>query len=177
MAKITRTAAKDDGAVATVAQAPPAEAKQAMPTDPQLLDYAARAKRAQAQRKLAPLTGVVSRVQIPMVEIVDRLSASTGGQNGEYHWFWGLQDQSSFYADHGYEPVVESNEQVRYQGTPLWKIPTEFYHAELAAVSARDKAQMRTKVAQDKKDSVRRKTTPEPEEITVTRDGKDLLAE
>jgi len=177
MAKVTRKAAKDDGAVATVAQAPPAEAEQAMPPDPQLLDYAERAKRAQAQRKLAPATGVVSRAQIPMVEIVERFSASTGGQNGEYHWFWGLKDNSSFYADHGYEPVLESGAQVQYEGMPLWKIPTEFYRDELAAVSDRDRAQMRTKVARDKKISADRKTTPGTEEVTMTRDGKDLLAE
>ena len=142
--------------------------------DPKVLEYLKTAQRVQRQRKLAPITSVTSRYGSPSKNIINRLSKDSGGQNGKYHWIWGTKDSGDHLASMGYEPVVEHGEQIQNSGKPLWKVPTEFYRVEVDATIERDRQQLRVKTRKDKQAVIER--NPEAnEDVSITRDGKDLL--
>lgn len=158
---------------------PTTTAKKPLAMDARNSDYFERAKRARKMRKMAPATGVVSRMSHPMKDAVKQFSANTGGQDGEWHWFYGLQKKAAFYADHGYEPYIVDGHQFHVEDMFLWRIPTEFYEQEIKAMKDRDALQIREKTRKDTKD-IKRQRTPgvkAEEEITMTRDGEDLLEE
>jgi hypothetical protein len=142
--------------------------------DKKLIEYIEIAKKAQAQRLKAPLVGVRAKYSSPMKSQINRLSADTGGQDGQYHWYYGNAKKAGEYARSGYEPVVENGEQVNANGSPLWKIPIAFHQAELNAVVARDKEQLRVKTRRDTK-NIKHNNPHATEQVTMTRDGVDLL--
>jgi hypothetical protein len=142
--------------------------------DKKVLEYIETAKKVQAQRLRAPLTGVNTRYASSRKNTIHRLSSDSGGQDGTFHWFWGHSKKSIEYVNQGYEPVTENGEHVHDQGSPLWKIPTEFFHAERDAAVERDRQQLRVKTRQDTK-TIKQNNPNATEQVTMTRDGVDLL--
>jgi hypothetical protein len=142
--------------------------------DKKVKEYLEAAKKAQAQRLKAPLTGVTHQGKSPRKNTIQRLSVNSGGQDGNFHFVWGDKSKSVTYANAGYEPVIEHGEHVQDQGDPLWKIPTEFYRAEVDASVERDRQQLRVKTRRDTK-NIKHNNPHATEQVTMTRDGVDLL--
>ena len=104
--------------------------------DAETQDYIERAKIAREQRRAAPMTGLDGKIKIPQKEAIARFSKDTGGQNGEFHWMFGDREMSSYYADQGYEPVLDQGRHFSIAGDPMWKIPTDLHQSQLEAIAA-----------------------------------------
>ena len=101
--------------------------------------YLKLAEAAKAQREASGDIGVLASRTVPQKDIINRLAASTGGQDKELHFMFGDRTKSLDYANQEYKPAIDpaTGEWVKCEGDPCWCIDAKLYKARLDAQALR----------------------------------------
>jgi len=144
-------------------------ARKSVVIQPAIAEQIARAKAAQEMRASAPAVDVHGFVTIPQKDIINRLAADEGGQDGEFHYTFQDRFDVEKMIDQGYEPVIDPNtgKQVFFQGDPLMKTPTALFEQSLRENKARSDALLGSKLKADKKAT--------GEQVRISRGGKEVF--
>ena len=108
-------------------------------------DYLERAAAAQKRRRDAPRTGVIGTIEIPQKSAIERFSRDTGGQDGEFHLWFGDRKKADADADRGNEPVMHQGKQYEIDGDPMWRMPIDLHNADMAQNVAQSASMLRSR--------------------------------